>query len=226
VIDARNTAWANLMLHEFVRAHGTATSAWYDTLEANPAELEKVAAMVARAGGLGVSVWVDGRWQLQGAMREAGSEVTRREVAMLDLSEVIGDRVRVRLESTPSFWLVDRAGIDYSPDEGLLVTEVRPEPGAARDGRSPGALLAAADGREYRMVTGAVADLSFAVPPDRPGRARTYLLRATGWYRLRLPETAEPDVALLRRLVEVPDEASRVSVGRFNDALQALARGR
>jgi hypothetical protein len=74
------------------------------------------------------------------------------------------------------------------------------------------------------MEHGDGAELQFRMPEPQPGRARSYLVRSSGWYRIHGPETAAPDVDVLTRVLTEPHGASRMAVARLNDALLNLSR--
>lgn len=224
LVDARNTPWAAYLMGAFVAAHGRATQAWYDSLNTDPAGAREVGSALARETFLRVSVWASGRWEPQGLIWEAGPEIVKRQVAQLDLSTVEGDTVRVRLESVPSFWLVDRVAVAYAPQRPLTVYELRAESAVAQNGRDVRGLLNAIDDRVYVMETGDFAELLFRVPEISERKARTYLVRSTGWYRIHSPEVGDPDVALLTRLFAEPNAISRVAVAQLNEALLAMER--
>jgi hypothetical protein len=222
VVDGTNTPWAALMVTRFVAAHGRATQAWYDSLATDPRMARALGAMIAREGFLDVQVRGAGGWVHQEFMREAGPEVSKRQVVTLDLKDVEGDTVEIRLESAPMFWLVDHVALDFTPARAVQATELhaaRATDARARDLRPT---LRTAD-RGYQVLeTGDVIELAFRVPPVPVGLRRSDLLRSTGWYRIHSPDTAEPDIALLREVMERPRGAARVSVARFNEAMQAL----
>lgn len=222
VVDGNNTPWAALMLAEFVAAHGRGTQAWYDSLEAAPLRARELEATLAREAFLDVSVWTGDRWVPQGLVWEAGAEIVKRQVLPLDLSRVQGDTVRIRLESVPSFWLLDQVSLDYSPERAVTVAELRAERAMSHDGQDVRDLLATADGRSYAMEPGESAELRFKVPPTSSGKSRTYLARSTGWYRLHTPEVEAPNAALLQRVATEHRAISRLAVARMNDALRAM----
>ena len=222
LVDASNTAWAQYMMSRFVRLHGTATQAWYDSVAANPQMAQRIGSMMAREVYLSVSVKVDGRWERQDVVREAGPEVAKQQVVPLDLSRVKGDTVTVRLESAPSLWLVDRVAIHYSAPEQFTAREITPSRAVDRSGRDVLSLLKAVDEREYVMERGDAAEVTFAVPPVPANRSRSYVLVSRGWYRLDVPATAEPQFALLERALGEPLAASRIITGDLTRAVAAL----
>jgi hypothetical protein len=142
---------------------------------------------------------------------------------LLDLSRAAGETVRVRLNSTPNFWLIDRVAIDFSPDHPLHATELRPV--TARDLRGDDVLplLDAQDSAEYVIAPGDTAEITFRPPPTPRGKHRSYLARTTGWYRMTTPESGAPPTALLDHLETEPYAAARYSVKRMNEVLAVAA---
>jgi hypothetical protein len=222
VLDGNNTAWAAYMLHQFVEAHGSATAAWYDSLNAQPMHAIAMQERLAREAFLSVSLNTRAGWTKPGLFWEAGPEIVKRQVMHLDLSEVAGDTVRIRLESVPSFWMIDRVSIDFEADRPFTVTRL--DAISARDhrGQDVGGLIVAVDDRYHVLETGDSAELHFRVPPVPQGSARSYLLSSTGWYRVHTSMAAAPDAATLRRVVEEPLGISRESVERLNRTLAAM----
>lgn len=222
VLDGNNTPWSSYLLGSFVAAHGRATQAWYDSLNAEPALARATGMRLAREGFLAASVRTASGWRPQGMFWEAGPEVVKRQVLDLDLTQVEGDTVHLRLESAPAFWLVDRVALDFTADRDLAVHELRPVSARDRAGRDVAPLIAAADDRYYVLEPGDAAELRFRVPEPPAGTSRTLLLRSTGWYRIHTPAVGEPDVATLDAVARAPLGLSRASVVRLNAALARL----
>ena len=218
VIDGRNTTWASYMLTELIGAHGTATDAWYDSLDTQPRFRQQFASLAARTGFLGVSVHTAAGWEHQGYVWEAGPEIAKRQVFPLDLSQVRGDTVRVRLESAPSFWLIDQVALDYTTSQPFTVQEINATQAIDHAGRDVRHLLAAVDEHELVMETGDYVELQFDLPPVEPGKTRSFVLQSTGWYRVHTSLTAAPQITLLRESVSDRDAGSRISVRRMNEA--------
>ncbi len=223
VVDANSSPWGAYMLEEFIRAHGRATQAWYDSMNAHPQLALAVQARLAREAFLSVSVRAASGWRSQGLVWEAGPEIVKRQVLDLDLSQVAGDTVLVRLASAPSFWTVDRVALDFTADRALTVHELRLLSARDRDGRDVAPLIAAIDHQDLALSHGAAMAVAFADPPLAAGQVRSYLLRSTGWYRVDTPETGEPDVAALSAFGRDSLAVGRGSVLRLNAALTALA---
>jgi hypothetical protein len=90
------------------------------------------------------------------------------------------------------------------------------------DGTDVRAHLAAEDDRYWVARTGDSAEVMFRVPALTPGRARTYLLASTGWYRVDAHRDGPPDQETLTRMEREPDAIARISLERRKGALSAL----
>ena len=222
VVDGHNTPWAAHLTQELIAAHGRETRAWYDSLTAYPALARGLGEMMMREAFLEVSVWSGGQWKRQGYVWEAGPEIVKRQVFPLDLSGVEGSTIRIRLQSAPSFWLIDHVALGAAETGSIQVHELQAETALDQSGASIAGLIEALDRQYYVMENGISAQLSFRVPDIPAGRVRSYLVRSSGWYRIHAPEVKTPDIALLDRVHNEPFGASRASVARMNDAVLAL----
>ncbi|HJR16014.1 MAG TPA: hypothetical protein VJ808_04105 [Gemmatimonadales bacterium] len=227
VLDGNNTPWAAHLIQELVAAHGEGAQAWYDSLATHPPMARKLGAMLAEEAFLGVSVWSEGRWQHQGYIWEAGPEIAKRQVFPLDLSKVAGDSIRVRLESAPSFWLIDHVALDASAPIAYEAHEIFADSAIDANGIDLRDRLRATDASYFVMENGAAAEMQFRVPAVPAGIARSYFVRSHGWYRIHNQrEDGAPKRRVLARVFTESHGASRVAVGRFNDALLVMERER
>ena len=219
VLEARNTPWASYLMGVLVRAWGRDVRRWYDP--ATSASLARqVAPPLAEDGFLTVLVRVNGAWERRGLVWEVGPEAAKRVALPLDLTGVTGDRVEVRLESTPNFWMVDYVALGEGAAEPQ-VREIPLERALRGDGQDMAPLLAAEDRSYWVMEQGDSADISVPVPPVPAGLARSYILKTAGWYRIHGAELAAADTALLSAIA-APHGTAAVAVRFANDALTAL----
>jgi hypothetical protein len=221
VMDGNNTLWATYLLSEFISAHGAATAAWYDSLDTDPALARRAFAPLAREGFLTASVRTGGGWRTVGQYWEAGPEIAKEQVLHLSLRGVEGDTVHVRLESAPAFWLVDRVGMAFGPDEPVRARELPMVAAVRGDGGDAAGNLAGIDGRYLTLETGEHALVTFAAPQAN-GAERSFLLHSTGWYRVRTAERGRPAVAFLDRLATEPLALSKAAVAKLNSGLASL----
>jgi hypothetical protein len=226
VVDARNTSWVPFILEQALAIHGRAAQAWYDSLLTNPVAAQQYREAVVREAGLRVSIWKGGARAAQGVVLDPGPEITKRQVVPLDLTGVDSPEVKVRLESAPSFWMVDQVAISYDVEPPLAVHELSPGAAQTADGKDILSLVGAADGQAWNSEPGERADLHFPVPPLPTGMARSYLVRTTGWYTIHVPAGGDGDYAQLQRLIREPGAVAKLSITTLNEALRVASAPR
>ena len=223
VLDATNTPWAVHLLNTFIAAHGAGTDAWYDSLNAQPALAMALGMRLGGEGFLAASVRTPSGWTATGSYWLVGPETFRRQVLDVDLSQVTGDTVFVRLESAPALWLVDRVAMDFTADRPMTVSGSSLLSARDKTGRDVAPLIASADGSDWVMQPGDSAQLTFRLPGQAAGTSRTLMLRSSGWYRVHVPSVGAPDVAMLEAVMHTPLGISRTTVARMNAALARLS---
>lgn len=226
VLDGNSTTWAAWLLSEWLAARGPGLDAWYAAVDANPSLAGRVSSRVAGEAFLRASVLTRSGWQPQALYWEAGPEISKRQVVHLDLREIQGPEVVVRLEAPPAFWWIDAVALEAAADEAMTLTPVRASRAHAHDGSDPRARLEAIDDRHLTLETGEWVELEFLEPSTRAGVERSYLLRSTGWYRITTTPRAVADLDLLRRVDTEPGAISRVATERFNQSIRALTAPR
>jgi hypothetical protein len=225
VIDGRYTVWEPYLMRAYIQLHGRDTVAWYRALAADSVQARGFADGITREMFPEVSVWDGVSWRRQGSIPGVGPELSKRQVVPLDLSGTQGETVRVRVETAPSLWLIDRVAIDFGPEREFIAKEIGPSEARDGHGRDVRPQLDRADGQEFVMESQDCVELRFAVDPTPSGRARSYLAATTGWYHLHAPESAPPDWALADRLIQERGAMSRFSVAQLNEVLQSMAAG-
>lgn len=223
VVDGRNTPWSSFLLTQLVTAHGPERAAWYDSLDNLPAVARRTAARISAEAFLAVQVLGDTGWERQALVWEAGPEVGKRQVAVLDLSRVSGDTLRVRLEAPPAFWLLDHVSLSQGPETPFTVTRLAAASATDAGGQELKDRIAAVDSAYLTMVRGDRVDLTFQVPEVPAGMVRSYVLESNGYYVVDVPADPVADRATLDRLDREPGGVSRVASERLRLALIGLA---
>jgi hypothetical protein len=75
------------------------------------------------------------------------------------------------------------------------------------------------------MDTGDWAELCFSAPPEREGLQRTYVVKSSGYYTIKVPADGEPQTELLARFMDEPGAFGRYTIQLLNEMTSfALAR--
>ena len=211
--------WGSHMIRSFLELRGTGVDSWYASVDASAAAADSVRAWAAREDlyGLQLQVEESDRWKVAAVVPGSGPFLIAERVVPLDLSRVKGDSLRIRIRPPRGFWALNSFAVDYTPDRTVSVDTLHPNSARGQDGSDIRSLLARADTLYHAMPnTGDRAVVTFAAPrAPRRGLERTMVLHSRGYYRLHLTPTGEPDLAMVRRILEVPGAAVEYSASQY-----------
>jgi len=222
LVRVRNTPFGEWLQKELLGLPGTALESWYEELNRSAEARARLQKAMIREGMIRVEVLARGGWRETGFVWEVGPLVWKDLVVPLDVSDVAGERVSVRLSATAGLWLVDRVALE--PGSALVEAGLELQPTLARDERESDVLplLLAADGRHYAMPeVQNRAELLFPAPARTVGLDRSFVLKSTGYYLMHVTPRGTPQLELMSRLVNEPGAYGRFALG----LLQGAARG-
>jgi hypothetical protein len=175
IVNAANTMWRAQFAREVLgRSGGPA-----------PRSGAKPLYREGELTGLGVRLETVFGWQTGQVIFVQGPLPAVDAIYCLDLGDVKGTTVRIKLEPPAGYWLIDRLALDFGEDapvdEILIDAEGADSPDAAEVLRA----LAAEDGSTIFLESpGSRSVLTFKVPPPREGMARTLFLRTVSCYEM------------------------------------------
>jgi hypothetical protein len=218
--NAATSLWGSYMVRQMQALHGRLIPEWQRLMDTDQQAREELHAWGLREGIYAIPVEVEEEegWVARGVLRGSGPVLAPPRVIALDVSRARGPQLRIRLRPAIGYWAFNSFAVDYTPDEPVVVTRVAPSSARDRQGRNVLAELAAAD--ESWNIMPAIGDqvsIAYPAPPTRAGLSRTVFLHSRGYYRLHLPEAAEPELAVLERLRSEPGAAVRFAADRYAD---------
>jgi hypothetical protein len=144
----------------------------------------------------------------------------------LDIVNISGNELRVRLESTAGLWMVNSVQADFTPDVQLKITELNATTAVDQNGRDVRQLLQSSDDRYYLMEKpGLGADMTFEAPPRTEGMDRSYILKSTGYYTIHVPEEGVLQRSLVQKLGTEPGAFGSYTIRLLNDFVSSRMAG-
>ncbi len=221
--NLQNTLWASYLQGQLLALHGRELPDWYALMNSSPQARFALFQAMVREGMLRVQVWNGQNWQEAGFFWEVGPSVPKDQVLWLDLSNIPGETLQVKLESTAGFWMINSVAIDYSPEAESIVTELPPQQARDQLGQDQREILTNNDGRYYVMpAVEDWAELVFAAPPARPGYQRSLLLKSSGYYEIHVTAAGEPQRELVAQLMAEPGAYGQYTLRLLNQHLAEL----
>ncbi len=197
VISAKNTMWLDYMFARLSDMFGNRYDEWVKIRNKRSREYLQQWSLDQ---GIPLAVYLEttSGLKLVDYYNVPGPARDKRDILDIDLSDVTGDRVNVRLVSGVMFWDFDYAGMDFSEDLKITTSTVSLYTAADETGKDVTALLLHDDDRYLvQPDINNEARLNFKVPQQVPGTERSVFLHSKGNYQPVRDAEGKPDMDLL-----------------------------
>ena len=225
-VSLRSTAWGMALLADVLGLQGRELDGFWARLEADAASRRALRAAWAREALPRIQVLAREGWRDAGTLAHVPTLVGGRRAVPLDLRDVGGDTLHVRIDALPGLWRFDRVALDYAARPAPEALALAPASARTADGSDARSLLAASDQRWLTLAPsrGKVA-LSFEAPPPAAA-ARSVLIEIEGYYRPILEARGEPQRQLFDRLIYEPGALTRYLLAGVDASTRRLADSR
>jgi hypothetical protein len=150
-----------------------------------------------------------------------GPFVSEDRVYTVDLRDVPGDVLRIKLTPPLGFWQIDYVAVDYGEDMPVAeAVELEPYEAYDSGGQDMRDVLAHADG--WYMVMPEIGDqavVKFLAVPEREGMERSYILKASGYYDIHLDGKGDgrgsSRMDILERIMDEPGFTIRYALQKY-----------
>ncbi|MCB0651178.1 MAG: hypothetical protein KDC85_07880 [Saprospiraceae bacterium] len=184
VFTAKNSLWLDYLYGCFNEKFGSRYNPWVDKHKKDSHE-ERLQKVVENGFPLSVYLKTDAGWKLVDYLHTVGPLADREFVVPVDLSAVTGKEIELKLSTGFMYWELDHVAMDFTENEALNMTEIKPLMAVNNDGEIVTDLLAEND-RIYLEQTsvGEVAEVRFLEVPIPEGMSQTVFLHSRGYYEL------------------------------------------
>jgi hypothetical protein len=215
-----NSLWGSQVLKRYLDLYGKDVHAWYKEVKNHGPAYFKMLNMHVREElySLQIKVETEKGWESKGLVIGGGPFISENKVCLLDIRDVPGDTLRIKLTPPSTFWMINYMAVDYSEDLPVQVREISPVQAVDHNGKDIREMLAKNDNDYFVMPNiGDRAELIFDAPPLREGMARSVILKASGYYEIHLQAQGEPQVELLERIHTEPGFAVKQALKEYLD---------
>lgn len=221
--NVQNSQWAASIQKELLSLHGDKLEDWYHLMNTSETDRANYIKAMIREGMLLVQVWDGHEWKTRDFIWAVGPVIPKDQVVVIDLKDIPGDELRIRLESTVGFWIINFIGADFTNDEQVEVQELTAETAIDHTGKNVTELLRYNDAMYLVMpTTEDKVDITFKAIPKNENSTRTYLLKCSGYYNKHSYETGEPNLSLLHKLVTEPGAYGQFVLKKLNQELNSV----
>jgi hypothetical protein len=223
LVQMSHTPWATVMFKRYLAMLPANASEWAQRASLDPGALDAVRQLVKRQGLLHVelSVWDGKEWRAPQYVPGGSPLVPQQRVLSLDVADVPGDRLKVRLRAVAGLWMVDQVAADFSADEAVECRRLTVRSARTTEGEDVGASLRTDDKSYYVLPkVGASADVEFDAPPLAEGRTRSTFVKIGGYYEIHADGPRDSQAPALLSLLADPDAAARLSLQLYRERVR------
>jgi hypothetical protein len=203
ILTIQNTGWASYMEGHLSELPGRELESWHDLMNRSVEAREAFKKVVFREGMLSLKLWDGESWKDMDYLWFVGPSLSKDQVVELDIHNIPGNVLRVKLESTAGLWMVDSVKADFSSDLPMDITEAQLIQAKDNKGKDLSRLLENIDDQDYILPTNEDwAELTFRAPARKKGYERSFILKSTGYYKVHGDTQGEPQKALMAKLTK------------------------
>lgn len=218
LVNAWTSSWGAEVPKLFLQSLGYDLGSFFEEVNALGPAWQKLIAwfLTEELYMLRIQVRTTDGWQTRGYIQGGGPFVANDKAYVLDISDVPGDMLELKLCPPVTFWRINYFAVDYSPEPALQIQELSPKRAVSKDGMDVTQQLEAADG-DYLIApqAGDWSEVYFAEPPRRQGLERSFILKINGYYDIHLPTDKKPVPGLPERFLSEPGFTIRYALDAF-----------
>jgi hypothetical protein len=223
--NAWTTQWGSLSAGRFLKLYGSSLPERYADVDRFGPTYRQFLKWMSSEELYTMKIWVEtpSGWKARGMIYGGAPVVAKDKAYVLDVGDVSGEVLRIKLRPPVNFWMVNSLAVDYGEDSPVQVAELAAERAVDPLGRDVREDLAATDG-SYQTSSnrGERTELVFAVPPMKEGLERTVFVKASGYYRIHIDAKGEPQTERIARVLGEPGFAARYSFREYQKWEAAL----
>jgi len=225
VIHGGTTLWGSNVIRLLYDLLGTDVDRWWAEADRKGPGLYRLLHFLddEELYTLRVFVQKEGAWVQRGTIAGGGPFMHETQTVPLSVSGIFGDTLAIQIRPPIGFWSLDFMGVVFDDDVVCTATELPPLTALDQDGKDISVQLGFEDRQYFEMPTDDYqATLTFGVPPERPGLARTVFAKTSGFYRLHLPKDHPPQTKVMARLDSTPGAIVHYSIEKYREWYTAL----
>ena len=181
ILNAKNSFWLDYMYGKFNEQFGT----YYNTFaEKQKKEKSQKLNQWSLDQNIPLSVFIETEagWKFVDYFNSIGPLASRDVVMPIDLTQVKGEKVKIKLECGFMFWEVDYAAMDFT-ENVAKVSQLKPASAIDESGHDVSALIAATDSKYLiQPEVGNVATIEYRASAPQDGNAQSVFLYSRGYY--------------------------------------------
>jgi len=215
LLHLKNSYWLDYLYGEFTRNFGSKYENWKKKQQHKTAE-QMIRWTEEQNIPLTISMKTKTGWKEIQKIKTVGPLANRNIIIPIETDNDLNEPINIKLSTGFMFWEIDYAAIDFSVDQPLNITRLKPESAEEGNGNSVLDVVAEND-KQYlsQPEAGSYAILKYKFNQQpKPGNTFSLVFHTSGYYEPIREFTGKPDIALLKKFKE-PGYTSKFSLNSF-----------
>lgn len=207
LVNAGTALWGGYMIKEMLNLRGNKVDDWYKNINNGGNELMKLYSFMYREElyTLKVNVNENNNWVTRGLISAGGPFIDEDRIVNLDISNVTGDTLFLKLNPPYGYWNIDFVGAMYDEFPQPIIKEIPMSFAKDEMGNDLRELLKKMDGKYYDMPDStSIANIYFDVPVQKENTIRTLFLKTSGYYDIHLKKDKPEQTELIEKIMNNP----------------------
>lgn len=203
ILSAKNSFWLDYVYGKFNEQFGT----YYNTFAEKQKKVKSQNLnqwSLKQNIPLSVFIETETGWKFVDYFNSIGPLASRDVIMPIDLSEIKGENVKIKLECGFMFWEVDYAAMDFTENIPVKISEIAATSARDENGRDVSSLIAATDNKYLiQPEIGNVATIAYAATaPQIQGNVQSVFLHSRGYYEYVRSYENMPNILTLQSFKE------------------------
>jgi len=219
IINAGTALWGSNMIREMIQLRGDGLDQWYEGINNHANEFNELYSFIDREELYSLQIYIENNRQWlknEHNISGGGPLITEDKIIPLDVSNLSGDKLRIRLNPPIGFWTIDYIAVEYEFFKTPKITEIKPKLAINQDGEQVQQSLQSIDQNYCQMFeVGDWFTVEFDAPPLKEDLKRTVYLKTYGYYEIQVDKTQPEKTELIQYLLNTPDAIVEYSMDEY-----------
>lgn len=196
-IHAKNTYWLDYTYGEFTKLFGNKYSQFVENQKKTPAK-QSIQWSIDQNIPLSIYLETENGWQFIDYLNVTGPLASRDFVIPLDIRDIKGQIINIKLECGFLFWDIDYAAMDFTPNTSVRIHKISAESAIDENGKDIRSNIQFSDSKYLEQPdVGNVAILKFQAPYIQQHLSSTAIFHSRGYYEYIRNFNGKPDMGYL-----------------------------
>lgn len=226
LVNAGTALWGGYMIKSMLKMRGNKVDEWYADINNKGPELMRLYQFMEREElySLKVNVQENDGWKTKGIISACGPYIDEDRIVELNIENVTGDTLTVKLNPPYGYWKFDFTGIIYESNASAKISEIHLSYAKNEKGQDLRDSMNSIDGKYYSMPdTTSTANLEFEVPAGSDKTNMSLFLKTTGYYDIHLKKDRPEQSALIEKIYNTPGLILEITMNEYIEKIKSLS---